>query len=512
MKENHFEMKAKTLFGLEEVLADELIALGADEVKTGRRMVSFSGDKALLYKANFYCRTALRILKPIAHFKADHADEVYREVKRIDWDAYLSPDKTFAIDAVVYSEMFNHSKFVAYRTKDAIADYFNDKYEKRPSVRVNHPDVYINIHISHDECTLSLDSSGESLHKRGYRIGQVEAPLNETLAAGMILRTGWRGESHFVDPMCGSGTLLIEAAMIALNMPPGLFRKEYAFERWPDFDRDLMDEIYNDDSAEREFNFKCYGSDISPIAVEKAMKNVRNAGLSKYIELKTVPFQQYTQAPRPGIMVVNPPYGERISPDDIMDLYAMIGERLKHVFSGYDAWILSYKDECFEKIGLRPKHRIRLMNGDLDCEYRCYELFEGKNRDYKKPLLPPRREWKGEERHGGNKPSPERTFTKKFAEERPPASKDRRRPEVDSDASSFGKSRPAAEWKDRPFTKKYDSSADRSSGSFFTKGGKERKPSRERKFFGKDDKPFGGKKEKPYDRNRKSFKNRPYED
>ncbi|MDR2915501.1 MAG: THUMP domain-containing protein [Tannerella sp.] len=377
-------MIAKTLYGLEDVLAEELIAIGASDVETGRRMVSFTGDKAMLYKANFYCRTALRILKPVAEFKASHADAVYQEVKNIDWDNYLSPDKTFAVDAVIYSESFNHSKFVAYRTKDAIADYFNDKYEKRPSVRVNNPDVYINIHISHNDCTVSLDSSGESLHKRGYRVSQVEAPLNEVLAAGMILKTGWRGESHFIDPMCGSGTLLIEAAMIALNIAPGVFRKEYAFERWPDFDRDLFDEIYNDESAECEFQCKCYGSDISPLAIEKAEQNVRSAGLLKYIELKIMPFQQYSEAPKPGILVMNPPYGERISANDILELYSMIGERLKHVFSGYSAWILSYKDECFDKIGLRPKERMKLINGDLECEYRCYELFEGKNKDYKK--------------------------------------------------------------------------------------------------------------------------------
>ncbi|MDR2042484.1 MAG: THUMP domain-containing protein, partial [Tannerella sp.] len=384
--EGRFGMIAKTLYGLEDVLAKELVAAGAEEVETGRRMVSFSGDKALLYKTNFACRTALRILKPIARFKADHADTVYREVKEIAWERYLSPEQTFAVDAVVYSEKFNHSKFVAYRTKDAVADYFNDRCGKRPSVRVNNPDIYINIHISHDDCTVSLDSSGESLHKRGYRVSQVDAPLNEVLAAGMILQTGWHGESGFIDPMCGSGTLLIEAAMIALNIAPGIFRKTYAFERWPDFDRELLEEIYNDESAERAFEYKCYGSDISPAAVEKAMKNVRSAGLSKYIEIKTKPFQQYTEAPQTGILVTNPPYGERISPADIFELYAMIGERLKHVFAGYEAWILSYKDECFEQIGLRPKRKIRLMNGDLECEYRCYELFDGKHKEYRREI------------------------------------------------------------------------------------------------------------------------------
>jgi putative N6-adenine-specific DNA methylase len=540
MEKNHFEMVAKTLYGLEDILAEELVAIGANDVETGRRMVSFSGDQAMLYKANFQCRTALRILKPIAHFKADHADAVYREVKNIEWEQYLSPGKTFAIDAVIYSEKFNHSKFVAYRTKDAIADYFDDKYGKRPAVRVNNPDLYLNIHISHNDCTVSLDSSGESLHKRGYRISQVDAPLNEVLAAGIILKTGWRGESNFIDPMCGSGTLPVEAAMIALNMAPGIFRKEYAFERWPDFDRELLDEIYNDDSAEREFDFKCYGSDISPTAIEKATKNVRSAGLSKYIELKTVPFQQYTEAPRPGILVMNPPYGERISADDLFGLYSMIGERLKHVFAGYEAWILSYRDECFDKIGLSPKHKIKLINGDLECEYRCYELFEGKNKDYKKNLkeqgdrpergapkerLPRqkpagidfrerRRELTGrsspndERKKPGERPKTfrreredgESSRNKKFAEERL-AAKDRK-PFDHNGKSSFRKSGGSFDRDDRPFSK---SGKGRDDGRF----NKERKTAGRGHTFssGKND-----KSDRPYDRNRKSFKNKRYED
>ena len=379
-------MVAKTLYGLEEILAGELLAIGANDIEIGRRMVSFTGDKEVLYRANFCCRTALRILKPIYHFKAKDADTVYKEVKKVAWENYMSLDKTFAIDSVIYSEDFNHSKFVAYRTKDAIVDYFMEKHNKRPSVRVNNPDLYINIHISHNDCTLSIDSSGESLHKRGYRVEQTEAPLNEVLAAGMILKTGWKGESNFVDPMCGSGTLLIEAAMIALNIAPGIHRKEFAFEKWIDFDQELFDRIYNDESKEREFTFKCYGSDINPAAIEIAQKNIRSAGLAKYIDLKVLPFQQFTEAPQPGIMVTNPPYGERISTRDLLGLYTMIGERIKHVFTGYKVWILSYKDECFDKIGLRPNEKMKLINGSLDCEYRCYDIFEGKNKDYKKAL------------------------------------------------------------------------------------------------------------------------------
>jgi len=384
MGNKDFLMIAKTMAGLEDVLAEELTFLGADELQIGRRMVSFTGDQALLYKANIHCRTALRILKPIYTFNAKSADEVYTQIKKFKWNDLLSEKKTFAIDTVVFSSIFTHSKFVAYRVKDAIVDYFVQKYGKRPSVSVANPDLLINIHIAEDVCTVSLDSSGESLHKRGYRIAQTEAPLNEVLAAGMILKTGWRGESDFIDPMCGSGTLLIEAAMIAMNIPPGIYRSGFAFEKWNDFNADLFDVIYNDDSGEKEFQYKIFGSDISSKAISIAKENVKSAGVSRYIDLETKPFQEYSKAPaEKGIIVTNPPYGERIKPDDLFGLYEMIGERLKHVFSGYTAWILSYKKECFNKLGLKHSKRIPLVNGSLECEFRCYDLFSGKRNEYK---------------------------------------------------------------------------------------------------------------------------------
>ncbi|MDO5523921.1 MAG: THUMP domain-containing protein [Bacteroidia bacterium] len=378
----NYPMIAKTMAELEDVLAEELIALGANDVEIGTRMVSFSGDKGLMYKANVHCRTALRILKPIYNFKAENADEVYEALKQVNWEEHLSLNKTFSIDAVVFSHIFNHSKFVAYKVKDAIADWFNERYEKRPSVSVTNPDIVFNIHIAHNKCTLSLDSSGESLHKRGYRIAQTDAPLNEVLAAGMILKSGWRGESTFVDPMCGSGTLLIEAAMIALGIPPGIHREHFAFEKWNDFDDELFSEIYNDDSTSREFSHRIIGSDISPKAIAIAEKNIKNAGLKKYIDVSVKPLQQYTEAPAPnGILMTNPPYGERIKVDELTELYSMIGERLKHVFTGYNAYVLSYKKESFDSIGLKPSRRFFLFNGALECEMREYEIFSGKRDD-----------------------------------------------------------------------------------------------------------------------------------
>jgi putative N6-adenine-specific DNA methylase len=376
-----FELIAKTMQGLEEVLATELTELGANDVQIGRRMVSFTGDNRLMYKANLHLRTAIRILKPICSFQATNPDEVYEKVKAIDWTAYFGVQQTFAIDTVVFSDLFRHSKFLSYRVKDAIADFFTEKTGNRPSVRLTNPDIYINVHVAHQTCTISLDSSGESLHKRGYRVQQTEAPLNEVLAAGMLLLAGWNGQCNFVDPMCGSGTLLIEAALIALNIPPGIYRKSFGFEKWNDFDADLFEEIYHEEPEEKPFAHTIYGSDISPIAIGIAKKNIENASLNKYIQLETKSIQKIDQAPENGMVVTNPPYGERISSNDLLGLYQSIGERLKHGFPGYTAWILAYREDCFDQIGLRPSQRIPLMNGSLDCEFRKYEIFRGKRKE-----------------------------------------------------------------------------------------------------------------------------------
>ena len=395
-----FELIAKTFQGLEEVLAKELTELGADDIQIGRRMVSFTGDKAMMYRANFHLRTAIRVLKPILHFNAKDADEIYDIVKtRIKWEDYMTVNTSFAVDSVVYSDEFRHSKFVAYRVKDAIADYFREKEGKRPSVQVANPDITLHIHIAQEKCTLSLDSSGESLHRRGYRQEAVEAPLNEVLAAGMLLQTGWKGETDFVDPMCGSGTLPIEAALIARNIAPGVFRKEFAFEKWADFDQELFDEIYNDDSAEREFEHHIYGYDIDWKAVNIATNNVRAAGLSKDITIEHRDMADFTEMEGPALMVTNPPYGERITTDDLLGLYRTIGERLKHAFKGNDAWVLSYRKECFDKIGLKASVIIPLYNGALPCEMRKYELFDGKFRDFRES---------GEELDKSERPTAER--------------------------------------------------------------------------------------------------------
>ena len=378
-----FLMLAKTFKGLEEVLAQELIELGANDVQLERRAVSFRGDKALLYRTNLCLRTAIRILVPIASFKAKDTDALYDQVKALNWSQYMTADQTFAIDATVYSESFRNSRFVTYRVKDAIADYWIDKAHKRPSVSTQIPDILLNVHVANEQVTISLDSSGESLHKRGYRVATTEAPISEVLAAGMLLLAGWKGQSDFYDPMCGSGTLLIEAALIARNIAPGVFRSSFAFEKWPDFDADLWNDIYNDDSNERDFIHHIYGSDASFYAIQQAAKNVKSAGVAKDIELKQIRMEEIKEVHAEGTLVMlNPPYGERLkSNKEMEDLYSAIGTTLKHQFTGSTAWIISSNVEAMKCIGLKPSKKYHLLNGELDCQFNKYELFQGKRKD-----------------------------------------------------------------------------------------------------------------------------------
>ena len=415
--EQEFELIAKTFMGLEPVLAEELTQLGANNVQIGRRMVSFTGDKEMMYRANFQLHTAIRILKPIKHFKARSAEEVYEQVQKIKWDDILDVKKTFSVDSVVYSEEFRNSRFVTYKVKDAIVDWFREKQGTRPNISVSNPDIRLNIHIAEDNATLSLDSSGESLHRRGYRQEQVEAPLNEVLAAGMILMTGWKGECDLIDPMCGSGTIAIEAALIARNISPGVFRKEFAFEKWNDFDQDLFDMIYNDDSQEREFEHHIYGYDIDMKAVNTASLNVRAAGMSKDITIAQQDFKDFQQPAEKSIIVMNPPYGERISTPNLLGTYKMIGERFKKAFTGNEAWVLSYREECFEQIGLKPSIKIPVYNGSLECEFRKYVMFDGKMKEFRSEGGIVKTEHEKREMAQKHRFKKEREFKKRISEE-----------------------------------------------------------------------------------------------
>ena len=408
-----YSMLAKTFKGLEQVLAQELIELGANDVQIERRAVSFKGDKALLYRANLCLRTASRVLVPVAQgqlklkngtSKLKPEDWLYELVKAVNWSLYMTENTTFAIDATVYSETFRNSRFVTYRVKDAVADYWQERAGKRPNVKVTDPELYINVHIGAERVTVSLDSSGESLHKRGYRVANTEAPINEALAAGMLLLAGWKGQSDFYDPMCGSGTIPIEAALIARNIAPGVFRQSFAFEKWLDFDAELWSEIYNDDSHEREFHHKIYGSDASFYAIQQATKNVKSAGVQRDVELKQIRLEEiiapfngkcqisnvkspYSEADRSTegrlemsnaspLVMLNPPYGERLASNKDMELlYGKIGTALKHQFAGSTAWIISSNDAAMKCIGLKPSKKLHLLNGELDM-YRSQTLQE----------------------------------------------------------------------------------------------------------------------------------------
>ena len=373
-----FELIAKTFQGLEEVLAQELIELGANDVQIGRRMVSFSGNQEMMYRANFCLRTAVRVLKPISHFRARNADEVYKAVKEIEWKDILDLDTSFVVDTTVYSTEFRNSKFVAYKVKDAIVDYFMEREGKRPNISVANPDLRLNIHIAEDNCTLSLDSSGESLHLRGYRTATVEAPINEVLAAALIKMSGWKFDCDLIDPFCGSGTILVEAALMARNIYPGVFRQKFGFENWKDFNPELLSSIFEDDSNERTFEHRIIGSDINLRAVEAALANAKAAGVADLITVEQREIRDFKKPEMPAVLITNPPYGERLRPEDLSDIYRTLGEKLKREFQGGEAWIISSREELFDSMRLRPSFKVPLQNGSLDCELRKYVTFEGK--------------------------------------------------------------------------------------------------------------------------------------
>ncbi len=375
----------KTLQGLEHVLAEEVQDIGGLAVKILKRAVECEGDLRLLYRANLELRTALRVLVPIAAFRAKSPEELYKKIYQIEWSDYLTVDRTFAIDAVTKSEIFTHSKYAALKTKDAVADYFRDRSGKRPDVNVNYPNLRINLHINKDECSVALDSSGDSLHKRGYRANTVEAPINEVLAAGMILLSGWRGERTFVDPMCGSGTLLIEAAMIAKNMPPQLNKDSLSFMKWKNFDERLWEDVIEKAKlVVKPLNCSVLGFDKDMKAVRVTAQNIFSAHLEgQGIQVEKQSFEKLVPPPAPGLLMTNPPYDERLKEADIEAFYKMIGDRLKQVFTGYEAWIITSNMEALKHLGLKPSKKLTLYNGALECKFQQYELYEGSKRNEK---------------------------------------------------------------------------------------------------------------------------------
>lgn len=376
---DNFKMVAKTLFGFEELLAKELTQLGAQDVKIGVRSVSFVGDKGFMYKANLALRTAIKILKPLTTFRIKDEQDLYDQVYKIAWEDYMSENGSLAVNATVHSDKFTHSQYIALKTKDAIVDRFRNIKGTRPNVDLRFPDLKINIHIDRQTCTVSFDSSGESLHRRGYKTATNIAPINEVLAAGLVMLSGWDGQCDFMDPMCGSGTVLIEAAMIACNIPPNLMRKEFAFERWQDWDVDLFEKIEESLlSKTRDFHHKMVGYDKSPSAVTKAIENVKNAHLEEFITIKHEDFFKTQKGGDKHLhMVFNPPYGERLESLNVEEFYGDLGTTLKHGYPGTNAWFITSNLEGLKHVGLRPSRKIKLFNAKLEARLVKYEMYEG---------------------------------------------------------------------------------------------------------------------------------------
>lgn len=376
--EENFSMLAKTLYGFEDLLADELLELGAQNIEKGVRSVSFVGDKGFMYKANLGLRTAIKILKPIHSFYIRNEEDLYKHINEMPWENYLKPTGSLAIDATVHSHLFSHSLFIAQKSKDAIVDRFRDQSGQRPNVDLKFPDLKINVHIDRNRCTISLDASGESLHKRGYKTDTNIAPINEVLAAGMVMLSGWDGQCDFMDPMCGSGTILIEAAMIACNIPPNLMRKEFAFERWQDWDVDLFEKIEESLLKKtRDFHYKLIGYDKSPSAIRKAQENIKNAKLEDFIHVQHEDFFKTQKGGENKLhMVFNPPYGERLDLD-MENFYKDIGDTLKQNYPGTDAWFITGNLEALKHVGLRPSKKIQLYNAKLEARFVKYVMYEG---------------------------------------------------------------------------------------------------------------------------------------
>ena len=375
---SNFKMVAKTLFGFEALLAKELRNLGAGYVKEGIRNVSFEGDTGFMYKANLCLRTAIKILKPISTFYVRDEKDLYNKIYALDWPSYFGDEETFAIDAIVNSETFTHSLFVSQKVKDAIVDKFRAVNGRRPSVDTRLPQFPINIHIQRNQCTVSLDSSGSSLHQRGYKTATNIAPINEVLAAGILLLSGWDGRSDFLDPMCGSGTLLIEAAMIACNIPANINRESFAFKNWKDFDEELFKKIAAVSlNKTREFHHSILGYDKAPSAIRKAIENIENAGLSEYISLSQEDFFKTTKASEgPLHMVFNPPYGERLNVE-METFYAKIGDTLKQHYPGTNAWFITANLEALKFVGLKTSRKIKVFNGKLESRLVYYQMYAG---------------------------------------------------------------------------------------------------------------------------------------
>lgn len=383
MDTENLKIQIKTFFGLEPILAEEVKKLGGRNVELKNRAVNCEGDLGFLYKVNYAARTALKVLVPIEEFKAYNESKYYDKLFKFEWDEFMDVNQTFAIDSTVNSERFSHSQFMTFKMKDAIVDYFQNKYGKRPSIETKSPDIKFHLHIDRELVTISLDSSGDALFKRGYRKEQGEAPINEVLASGMLQLAGWDGKGNFLDPMCGSGTLLIEAAMIALDLPAQTFRKRFGFQNWKNYDADLFSKIKEVRiNRVKEFTGKIVGYDIDGRMLDAADANIASAEMEDVIEVRRQDFFDSKKELFPLLMVFNPPYDERISINDD-DFYKKIGDTFKTHYPNTLAWLISSDLEAVKKIGLRPSRKIKLFNGKLETRFLQYEMYEGTKKLHK---------------------------------------------------------------------------------------------------------------------------------
>jgi len=375
-----FEITATTFLGLEEVLAKELETIGAKNILIKNRAVSFHGDNEILYSACYKVRTALKILKTIDKFRITDANSLYDKAFEIKWNNFFNVRKTFSIDTVVKSTLFNHSNFVGLKVKDAIADKFRALYDKRPSVDTDSPDIKIIVHLSNDFCTISLDASGETLFKRGYRAKPTAAPLNEVLTAGILGLTEWDKKTTLLDLMCGSGTIPIEASLLSMNVPSGYLRTDYSFQNWKDYDEVLWNDVkekYN--SLITTSNVEIIANDIDKEVLTIARLNSRTTKIENNIKFFNQDFFEFSNQEN-CLLIINPPYDERVKSDNVNDFYKRIGDKLKQSFTGSTAWVLSGNLEAIKHIGLKPSKRITLFNGSIECKLLKFELYSGTKR------------------------------------------------------------------------------------------------------------------------------------
>jgi putative N6-adenine-specific DNA methylase len=381
---------AKTNYGLEELLEQEFIQLGFQDIQRHTRAISGKGNLELLYRLNYESRYALRVLVPLMEGDAGDQEQLYKLVQKVDWSQYITCDSLIAFDSSENQSSFNNTMFISMKAKDAVVDQMRTADGKRPTVSIENPDLLVNLHIFKNRCIISLDASGYSLHKRGYKAANVMAPLNEVLASAIIKLSGWDMQHSFVDGMTGSGTIAIEAALMARNYPAGYFSDGFAFQRWRNYDKNLWKRVVERANEKiTDSDAKIFAVEMDTRAYEAARTNIEEAGLTDAIELVKADFFQFQHNQEKGVLLLNPPYGERLSLEDVQAFYKRIGDTLKNNYKGFEAHIITSNSDGLKSIGLKTSKKTILFNGGVECRLLKYELYDGtrKIRPADSPLL-----------------------------------------------------------------------------------------------------------------------------